>query len=48
MNYMLGFLVACIALGLWGPKRVSWLKWLVPVAAVLLVAFFLVTSLHRV
>ena len=48
MNYMLVFLVACIALGLWGPKRVSWLKWLVPVAAVLLVAFFLVTSLHRV
>jgi hypothetical protein len=48
MNYMLVFLCACIALGLWGPKRVRWLPWLVPVAAVLLVAFFLVTSLHRV
>jgi quinol-cytochrome oxidoreductase complex cytochrome b subunit len=48
MNYMLGFLVACIALGLWGPKRVRSLPWLIPVAAVLLVAFFLVTSLHRV
>ena len=48
MNYMIGFLVACIALGLWGPKRVRWLPWLIPVAALLLVAFFLVTSLHRV
>jgi hypothetical protein len=45
---MLGFLIACIALGLWGPKRVRWLPWLIPVAALLLVAFFLVTSLHRV
>jgi hypothetical protein len=48
MNYMLGFLVACIALGLWGPKRVRWLQWLIPAGAVLLVAYFLVTSLHHV
>jgi hypothetical protein len=45
---MLGFLVACIALGLWGPKRVRRLPWLIPVAAALLVAFFLVTNFHRV
>jgi len=48
MNYMLGFLILCIVLGLWGPKRAPWLKWLVPVGAALLVVFFLVTSLHRV
>jgi hypothetical protein len=48
MNYMLGFLVACIALGLWGPKRVRWLPWVIPAGAALLVVFFLVTSLHRV
>ena len=48
MNYMLVFLVACIALGLWGPKRVPWLKWLVPIGAVLLIMFYLVTNLNRV
>jgi quinol-cytochrome oxidoreductase complex cytochrome b subunit len=48
MNYMLGFLVACIALGLWGPKRVRRLPWLIPAGAVLLVAYFLVTNLHHV
>lgn len=48
MNYMLVFLVACIALGFWGPKRVRWLPWLIPGGAILLVAFFLVTSFHRV
>ena len=48
MNYMLLFLVACIVLGLWGPKRVSWLKWLVPIGAVLLIMFYLVTNLNHV
>jgi hypothetical protein len=48
MNYMLLFLFACVALGLWGPKRASWLKWLVPIGAVLLIAFYLVTKLNRV
>ena len=48
MNYMLLFLIACIALGLWGPKRIRWLPWLIPAGAVLLIAFFLVTRLQRV
>ena len=48
MNYMLVFLVACIALGLWGPKQVPWLKWLVPIGAVLLIVFYLVSHLNRV
>jgi hypothetical protein len=48
MNYMLLFLVACIALGLWGPKRVRFLPWLVPIGAILLVAYFLVTNYNHV
>jgi len=48
MNYMLVFLVACIVLGLWGPKRVRFLPWLVPIGAILLVAYFLVTNYNHV
>src|SRR5690348_1199892 len=48
MNYMLAFLFACIVLGLWGPKNARWLRWLVPVGAVVLVVFFLVTHLNRI
>jgi hypothetical protein len=48
MNFMLAFFVACIALGLWGPKRVRFLPWLVPIGAILLVAYFLVTNYNHV
>jgi hypothetical protein len=48
MNFMIAFLVVCIALGLWGPKKVRWLPWLIPIGAVLLVAFFLLSNLNRI
>jgi hypothetical protein len=48
VNLLVLFLVACVALALWGPKRARWVRWAIPIGAALLVLYLIVTSYHRV
>lgn len=45
MNFMLAFLVLCVLLGLWSPPKAK-RSWIVVVLAVIMVAFFYVSSSH--